>query len=190
MKNIKFFKTPRRRLAGFTLVEVLVTLGIATLFVMGLIIFTTITFQQGIFAIGNYTDLNNKSRRTLDILSRDIRSSSAVLNGADYYIRLTNSITRDETYYIWDGWNTFTQYKRNPSAGIYNWQVNVLMTNCDYLQFNVYNRVPTNNFNFYPTYFSSPDVKLIDVRWRCSRSYLGAKLNTESVQTARIVMRN
>lgn len=189
MKNITPKKSPRSGLAAFTLVEVMITLGIATMFVMGLIIFTTITFQQGIFAIGNYTDLNSKSRRTLDILSRDIRSSSQLLNGANYYIRLTNN-AGDETYYIWDGWNQFTRYKRNPSSGIYNWQVTVLMTNCDYLSFNTYSRVPTNNFEFYPVELGLPEAKLIDVRWRCSRSYLGAKLNTESVQTARIVMRN
>ena len=33
-------------------------------------------------------------------------------------------------------------------------------------------------------------VKLLDVSWRCSRKVLGQKLNTESVQTSKIVIRN
>jgi hypothetical protein len=33
-------------------------------------------------------------------------------------------------------------------------------------------------------------VKLISVSWRCSRTILGAKVNTESVQTAQICIRN
>jgi hypothetical protein len=31
---------------------------------------------------------------------------------------------------------------------------------------------------------------MIDVSWKCSREILGAKINTESVQTAKIVIRN
>lgn len=195
MKHL-FSKSPVRKLVGgFTLIEVMITLGIATMFVVGVITFTTITFRQGIFAIGNYTDLNNKSRRTLDVMSRDIRCSSELLGYAYYYIRLTNSIganAGEETYYIWDGANRFTQYKRNPTLGVNSWRVSVLLTNCDYLQFNIYQRNPTNNFSFVSVADSSKwsQTKLIDVSWRCSRSYLGSKLNTESVQTARIVMRN
>jgi hypothetical protein len=30
----------------------------------------------------------------------------------------------------------------------------------------------------------------VDVSWKCSRQILGEKVNTESVQTAKIVMRN
>ena len=33
-------------------------------------------------------------------------------------------------------------------------------------------------------------AKLIDVSWKCSRKIMGEKLNTESVQTAKIVIRN
>jgi hypothetical protein len=172
---------PHRPLAAFTLVEVMMTLGIATMFVMGLIIFTTITFQQGIFSIGNYTDLNNKSRRTLDAMSRDIRNASGLTYYATNIIVLTNSDASWQVYY-WDGRSQFTRY----SSG----QTTVLLTNCDYLCFNIYQRNPTNNYSFVSATAIPTQTKLIDVSWRCSRTYLGAKLNTESVQTARIVMRN
>jgi YD repeat-containing protein len=182
MKALFHVQPPRiKRATAFTLMEVMITLGIATLFVTGLIIFTTITFQQGIFAIGNYTDLNTKSRRTLDLMSRDIRSAA----GLDSYT--TNSITLTnpdgtKLKYAWDGGSALTR----TFAG----QSSVLMSNCDYLCFNIYKRNPTNNFNFVPATSQPNETKLIDVSWRCSRSYVGQKLNTESVQTARIVMRN
>jgi hypothetical protein len=32
--------------------------------------------------------------------------------------------------------------------------------------------------------------KLINMTWKCSRTVLGSKLNTESVQTAQVVLRN
>jgi len=65
-----------------------------------------------------------------------------------------------------------------------------LLTECDFLQFNISQRTPSNGvFGFYPA--SRADLcKLVDVSWRCSRTMLGKKLHTESVQTARIVIRN
>ena len=184
----------RRVGAGFTLVEVMVTLGIATMFVIGVITFTTITFRQGVFAIGNYTDLNNKSRRTLDIMSREIRNAAGVweYSPGNFYcfnnaVGLTNNDGSQFVYY-WDGWNQFTRYSRSSSAG--SWKLTVMMTNCDYMRFNIYQRNPTNSFSFVSATARPEQTKLIDVSWRCSRSYLGSKLNTESVQTARIVIRN
>jgi hypothetical protein len=172
----------------------MVTLGIATMFVMGLIIFTTITFQQGIFSIGNYTDLNNKSRRTLDIMSREIRNASGIWEYSPGYsycfnnaIGLTNNDGSQFVYY-WDGWNRFIRYSRSSSSS--GWKITTMLTNCDYLQFQVYQRNPTNNYSFVSAWAIPGQTKLIDVSWRCSRSYIGRKLNTESVQTARIVMRN
>ena len=172
---------PRLR-SGLTLIEVVVTMGLTSMFVLGVLNFTTITFQQGIFALGNYTDLNYKSRRTLDRLSQDIRNASALTSATTQ----TNSITLNNPdgtsfSYSWDGSNIVTR--------VYGGVTTVMMTNCDYLCFNFYQRNPTNGLTFVSTTNTS-EVKLINVDWRCSRSYIGNKLNTESVQTARVVMRN
>jgi hypothetical protein len=65
----------------------------------------------------------------------------------------------------------------------------VLLTQCDTLFFDLSQRNPSNNFTFYP--ISDPrTAKLVDVTWTCSRQLLQAKVNTESVQTAKIVIRN
>lgn len=180
MKFIFNQKRPVKFHRGFTLVEVMLTLAVATLFVLGVISFTTTTFKQGTFAIGNYTDLNEKSRLTLDLLSKDIRNASALTSFATNSITLTNLDTTVFTY-AWDGKAVTRTY-----AGVKT----LLMTNCDYLCFNVYQRNPTNNFSFVSSSSTPSQTKLIDVSWRCSRSYNGTKLYTESVQTARIVIRN
>jgi hypothetical protein len=65
----------------------------------------------------------------------------------------------------------------------------VLLTSCDRLAFNIYQRTPTNGFAFYKTTLLS-EAKLVDVNWRCSRQIQGQSVNTESIQTAKIVMRN
>lgn len=171
---------PPRGQSAMTLIEMVVAFGIATLFVLWVISFTSITFTQGIFALGNYADLNTKSRNTLDVMTRDIRGASALTAYATNSITLTN-IDGASFSYTWDG-SKFTR--------VYNGVSTVLMTNCDYLTFGIYQRNPTNDYTFVSSVSTPNLTKLIDVSWRCSRSYLGNKLNTESVQTARIVIRN
>jgi hypothetical protein len=67
-----------------------------------------------------------------------------------------------------------------------------MLTSCDSLIFSYFIRIPTNNLQFVSitNVMSTNQVKLINVSWRCSRSVMGSKLNTESVQTAAIAMRN
>jgi hypothetical protein len=170
-----------RRLSGMTLLEMMVVVFIASFFIIGVLDFTIITFNQGIFATSNYADLNAKSRRTLDYLSRDIRDAKGLVSFATNSITLTN-LDGTQFSYTWDGSNAVIR--------TYGGVTSLMMTNCDYLNFNIYQRNPTNNFTFVSTTASPGQTKLIDVSWRCSRKYLGQKVNTESVQTARIVIRN
>jgi hypothetical protein len=66
----------------------------------------------------------------------------------------------------------------------------VLLRECEYVTFHVSQRNVSNNFEFYSTADQPALTKLVDVSWKCSRKILGAKVNTESVQTAKIVLRN
>jgi hypothetical protein len=170
----------RAAIAGMTLIELMISVGIGTLLIAGVIIMTNITLKQGMLAIGNYSDLNAKSRQALDYMSRDIRGSAQMTAYSASFISLTN-LDGTAVSYVWDGSNLVTRTYAGSSS--------VMLTNCDFLSFNIYQRNPTNNFSFYTT-TNLTQAKLVDVSWRCSRKYLGAQLNTESVQTARIVIRN
>ena len=90
---------------------------------------------------------------------------------------------------------TSLSYTYNPNAGTVSRQWgadnNVLLTGCDYFCFNVFQRNPTNQFWFpYDCSTNAYMTKLVNVSWKCSRKILGAKVNTESVQTAKITIRN
>ncbi|MDD5139145.1 MAG: prepilin-type N-terminal cleavage/methylation domain-containing protein [Verrucomicrobiales bacterium] len=170
---------------GMTLVEMMISVVIFTAFVIWAL-GAMITYNQNFLALGNYTELGAKSRIALDTMSRDIRNASGLAaNGfATNYIILTNANTSTISY-TWDGSNEVTRtYVLGGTT-----TSTVLMKNCDYLNFGRYSRVPVTNFQFSAA-SSWSQTKLIDVSWVCSRSYLGNKLNTESVQTARIVIRN
>ena len=66
----------------------------------------------------------------------------------------------------------------------------VLLTECDFLTFSNYQRNPYyGQYDQYPVTTSPTNSKLVSLTWVCSRKITGAKMNTESVQTAKIVIR-
>lgn len=175
--------SPRRRIQlcrGLTLVETLITLfgGSA---VLGSILTTGSAVTNSMAAILNYNDLNKSSRNTLDVMSRDLRNTAVVTCLNTNQVTVTNSITGDVVSYAWDGTNNLTRTVNGAST--------IMLTGCDTLVFNGYQRNPTSNLQFVPAH-TPAETKLISVSWRCSRQILGAKINTESVQTAQICIRN
>ena len=67
----------------------------------------------------------------------------------------------------------------------------VLLSECQEFGFASFQRNPINGtYNQYPTDPNRPDLcKLIQVSWVCSRNILGKRANTESVQSAKFVIR-
>jgi hypothetical protein len=166
--------------------EMMVALGAGTI-ILAAVVATAVCVGNTMVAVGNYNDLNKASRQTLDRLSRDVRNASSVGNGST-----TSSLTLTNTYngttiitYAWDGSNQVTRTVSSSSSS----SASTVLTNCDTFSFAYYQRNPTNNLTFVST-TNPAQIKLVSVSWRCSRQILGAKLNTESVQTANVVMRN
>ena len=182
--NSIFHQKARR--CGFTLVEIFVAACLSIVIVGGLM--TTFVFVVRSFrAIQNYSSLNAASRHTLDVLSRDVRSAARVAYATTNTLSLTNYDNVSGYMYQWDPTvGTFTRYYTNTSGTV---ATNVLLTGCDTLGFLYYIQVPGANLTFTQT-INLNEVKLIDVSWKCSRQIYGFKINTESVQTARIVRRN
>ena len=173
-------RRPDRR-AAWTLIEMMFGILIASVVFSALAALTVYTARCFV-ALGNYNDLDRYSRTALDTMSRDIRQT----RGVSFYS--TNKLV----FVDYDNQTNLT-YFWNPATGALTRQkanvVTVLLTNCDYLTFGSYQRNPNTGFTFYPPGVGS-QIKLIDVSWKCSRTILGAKVTTESVQTAKIVIRN
>ena len=171
------------RCRGMTLVELMVALGASVLLLAAVAkgwAFTARSFA----AIGNYADMDNASRNALDLMSRDIRGAQSVTFYRTNQITLRNPPPDNSVFsYVYDP-NTATLV-RSTSAGD-----QVLLRECDYVTFSVSQRNVTNNFQFYSTSNQPSLTKLVDVSWKCSRKVVGTMVNTESVQTAKIVLRN
>ena len=176
----------RRPRGGWTLVELLVAVT-AGLIILAAFVVTSLSIRTTMVQVGNYSDLDKASRMTLDNLSRDIRNAAAISSASTpTSLRLTNNFSGTNLItYAWDGSNNVTRTLNGGTP-------QVLLTSCDNLSFSYFIRIPTNNLQFISTtnVVATNQIKLISVSWRCSRAVLGSKLNTESVQTATIVMRN
>ena len=175
-------RRPPRAKSAFTFVEMLVSVAIGGM-VLAALASLMIYSARSFVAIGNYIDLDQKSRNALDQMSRAVRQTARLISYSPSLLTFQNA---DGTQ-LSLAWNPSTRKVTMSQNGT----VKTLLTQCDYLYFDISQRNPTYGvFDFYPATNNASLCKLVDVSWRCSRTILGQKINTESVQTAKIVIRN
>ena len=178
---------------GFTLLETMIVMGLAGVILA--IILATYNYSGTSFsAMGNYTDLDRKSRAALDLLSREIRNSSALIGITNSPKALTfyNGTTGKRITITYDSANKVLTLAKTGQA------TQTLLTSCDQWDYSLYGRVPiltSSNITFNAATNGAGGVdisacKLVNMTWKCSRTIFGSKRNTETIQTAQIVLRN
>jgi len=174
---------------GVTIVEMMIGLGVGSI-VLAAVAATGVFASRSFVAMGNYCDLNSAGRNSLGYLSQDIRQASSVVSySTNSFVFTTTNPTNSTTV-------TLT-YLYDPSAQtlsrIVNTVTNVMLTDCSYFHFDLYQRNPTLTSGGDLVAYSSANpvstIKAIDFSWICSRSILGVTHNSEDVQSSRIVIR-
>ena len=165
---------------AFTLLEYVIGIGIGSL-VLLTILSLSIYSGKSFAGLANYVDLNSASLNALDQMSKDIRQCVAVTGYA------TNQVTLN------DGTLSPLIYSYDPTARTLTRQsggkAKVLLTQCDDLRFAIYQRTPLpGTYDQYPV-AAVANCKVVAVKWVCSRTILGAKVNSEDIQEAKIVIR-
>ena len=187
----------RKHARAFTLVEMMVGVGVGSLVLASVAALTMYT-SRSFVVMGNYEDLEIKSRNAVDAIGREIRNSSALLafqtNLPITSLTLTNATAANSVVL------TYNSTKRTLVLQKTGQAAQTILTQCDQWNFALYDRAPiTNSFStnilFYPAtnalgQLDQTYCKLINMSWSCSRQILSVKLTTESVQTAQIVLRN
>jgi prepilin-type N-terminal cleavage/methylation domain-containing protein len=193
---------PRRkaRRSGMTLVELLVAIAISgMIFVaVGMMIFFS---GRSYAALANYVDLDNKSRQALDLMSKEIRQVDAVVGIGTNTLSsgqvVTNQIvlsgteTNGTAYtstYTYNPGSANKSLTRTKVGGLYP-GTTTLLTGCAYLNFSMFSRVPKDGMleQFDAADFTT--CKVVQIDWICSRKIFNESDNTESVQSAKIVIR-
>jgi prepilin-type N-terminal cleavage/methylation domain-containing protein len=168
--------------SGMTLIEILVVSLIASV-VFSIVLTLTVFATRSVLAMTNYTELDQASRNTLDLLSRDIRQASRLNSYSPSQIVLVFPDTTATCTYTYD--QTRGELVRVDSSGR-----KVLLEGCEQLKFSIYTKAPSTGFVFNSASNNISLAKLVDVSWKCSRQIRAQNVNTESIQTAKIVMRN
>ena len=162
---------PARNMRGMTLVELMVAVGIGTiaLAVVGML---SLFGLRSFMAIGNYTELDAKSRQAIDLMSRDMRQATQVAgfstNLPTKWLLLVNTNSPATTNkYVWDS------AARTLTCEQTGYPVKTYLTECDRWDFALYQRTPRPNTTnvFYPATNSAGVVdpslcKLINMTWR------------------------
>ena len=167
--------------AGFTLVEVMVASALGVL-ALAIVVALSWFSSRSFAAIANYVDLDQASQFALDKMSREIRQAQELRSFSDTSLTFAD-VDYNPLSFIYD---PETRTLVRVSGG----QTNTLLQGCDFLQFSKYQHTAiSNTFDAYDPAFVT-NTKLVQVTWTCSRKILGAKVNTESVQSAKIALRN
>ncbi len=172
----------RRKEAAATLVEFLIALGIAGLIMMALASFMYFS-GRSYAALVNYVDLDRNSRNTLDQMTFKIRQADGLLEFSSNKLVFQTHGSNTLTYLYSPDRKTLTE--------TFNSSSKVLLKQCDVLVFDIFQRnTAIGTYDQFPATLSNNAAKLVRVSWTCSRTVLGRNLNTESVQSAKIVIRN
>ena len=168
-----------------TLVELLIAMGVGS--ILFLAVGTLAYYSARSFAaLSNYVELDNYSRNALDQMSREIRQADSLVSGTDHQLvfNVTNP-TNGSLYTVTFTYNPTTRIMTRTQGA----QQTVMLKECDFLKFSIYQRNPIGGtYDQYPT-ANPATCKLVQMSWICSRNILGKKANTESVQSAKVVIR-
>jgi prepilin-type N-terminal cleavage/methylation domain-containing protein len=166
---------------GFTLVEFMVASALGLLALTAVALLSSFTTRSFVAAT-NYTDLAMMSRKGLDYMTRTIRQGKQVTAYSTNSISLVDGMGNSNTF-------TFDPVART-LVTVSGGQTTTNLTSCDSLEFWLYQRTPkSNTFDCYSPSFIT-NAKLVQVTWSCSRTILGAKVNTETIESAKITLRN
>jgi hypothetical protein len=167
--------------AGSTLIEALIATGITALLILVLMSLTMFS-GRAFAAFYNYVDLDDHNKIAMDTLTSDLRECNRLIAFT------TTEITMEDS----DGVNISYTYTPSDETLVRrkNGIRKTLLTGCDMLKFVIAQRNPVGyTYEAHYEAATPATAKVVQVSWNCSRTILGQKVNTESVQTARIVIR-
>jgi Tfp pilus assembly protein PilW len=173
-------KARRRSQAGFTLAETWFAMALGLLVASTLASFTLYN-AVSMEALKNYTDLERNSQRAIDTMTQDIRQTRFLTACTSNRIEFMDGDFARLSYVYSPEHKTLSRVKGSTNL--------VLLTECDQLAWSIFQRNPVAaSYDQYPT-ATVTNTKLINISWICSRRIRGARMNTEAVQTAKIVIR-
>lgn len=173
---------------GWTLPEMMVAVGIGTLILVS--VTTVYVFmKRTLDATINYEELDRQSRNALDLMAADIRQCGGLTNFSTNALYFTNQ-DGSALNFTWDGTN-YLSYTNASTTLAGCPRGGTLLKGCNYLKFSVFQRNPVAGTTMTFTVATNAALtKVIVMDWICRRTNYVTLTDSESVQTAKVVMRN
>jgi Tfp pilus assembly protein PilW len=172
----------KARVFGNSVPEYMIAVAVGSL--IGVFAITVVVHSGRTFAsLANYADMNASGIATIDRLSREIRSAAGLSFFDQHRIILKSGTNRPSITYAYSvADKTLSRQEGTQPA-------TVLLTECDSLDFFIYEPTVASNSLSMPVTTAITNARAVGVNWVCSRSILGRKVNNDSPRTAVIVMR-
>jgi hypothetical protein len=179
-----YIRTKPKKQLAMTFVEVIIASALFSL--TGLVLFSLNNFSLRSFAaLSNYATLDQSNREAVDQLTCEIRQAKEVTDRGTGSITILNGEGDTVTFKFVPAKK---QLVRTSSDGSFK----ILLEDCHLLEFHLFQRNPVEGtFNDYPVATENwqKTVKGVQLTWKTSRSLPNGLVNSENVQTARIVIR-
>ncbi len=171
----------RRHQAGLSMLELVIAMSVGFLALTAVSMLSVYTIRS-FTAISNYMELDKSSRNAPDRLTQITREADGVLDWNSHSVVLSYHTKPMSFDYSPD-----TQLLQMTDT---NGVKTTLLENCNFLDFQIFQRNSVGgSYDQYPDTINESAAKIVQVSWICSRSLIGTLINSESVQSAKIVIR-
>lgn len=170
----------KKKLAGLSLIETMIAVTVSAV-LMGVVMAVGSYGSKSFAAISNYIELDRASRKTLDRLTLMVREADGITAFSTNSVNLSYNMAP-------------LVYTYNPTSKTltenFNGKTTTLLSGCEAFRFDIFQRNTLGgSYDQYPAALDETEAKILQVSWICSRRLLGKLINTESIQSAKIVIR-
>jgi hypothetical protein len=136
-------------------------------------------------SMANYTDLNSKDRLATDLITRDIRNALSVVA-----VSLKQIVLQAPPVLASNNVRFTSHPPPRPLPRTDASSSRILLTGVRSCSFSLYQRPATNaTYDVFPAATAST-AKLVAYQWSCKRKLVGTQTESESVQMAKVSIRN
>lgn len=184
----------RPSLPGFSLVEMMVAVGIASI-VLVVLALLSLNGLQSFLIMGNSTALDARSRWAADQITRELRQAAGVVRyeveEASRTLVLTNRLEGYLLQYVWNAADcTLTSQKADEPPV-------VCLTDCDdwAAEFFQNQLQASATAPYWPATNGAGELdldqaRIVSLSWKCRCPVAGSRITTESAQTVQVALRN
>jgi prepilin-type N-terminal cleavage/methylation domain-containing protein len=175
------YSIKRNRCAAVTLLELMVAMVIGSLALTAVSLLSIYTIRS-FTALSNYMELDKNSRNTLDQMTKLIREADGVLDYDNHFVTLS--------YHAQPLSFSYSPSTKELTMTQTNGVKKVLLEDCGFLDFQIFQRNSiSGTYDQYPATATESAAKIVQISWICSKHLIGTLINSESVQSAKIVIR-